>query len=335
MTVEQQWLADLGGAGDGTVRSRVSVRYPLWKTYGSRLDWMELFSPNVRVRFRRDPAWREGQRRTDIFGCEWHYPIEDLSGQVKTHPLANWSALDSYVPPDPDDWLAWSQVEKQFAREKAEGIPCAAGVEHGFVFLRLTYLRGFEQFMLDTVERPPELEQLIGIIETYWTAVVQRYIDIGVEIVTFADDLGLQDRLPISPDAWRELIAPTYERLFGLCRRNGVRVFLHTDGYIVPILDDLVRLGVDILNPQDFVNGLDTLAGTVRGRISIDLDIDRQFTTVRGTPEEIDRHIHACIEKLGSSKGGLTLQWGVYPPTPYENIEAVVRAMNRYAEMWV
>jgi uroporphyrinogen decarboxylase len=57
--------------------------------------------------------------------------------------------------------------------------------------------------------------------------------------------------------------------------------------------------------------------------------------TVFGTPEEIDAHIKSCIGTLGSPEGGLSLVWGVYPGTPIENIEAGVRAMERYRGMWV
>ena len=63
--------------------------------------------------------------------------------------------------------------------------------------------------------------------------------------------------------------------------------------------------------------------------------IDRQKITVFGTPEEIDAHILNCIQTLGSPKGGLSMVWGVYPPTPLESIEAAARAMDKYAKYWV
>ena len=56
--------------------------------------------------------------------------------------------------------------------------------------------------------------------------------------------------------------------------------------------------------------------------------------TVTGTPDEVDSHILACIRALGSPRGGLGLIWGVYPGTPLANIEAVAKAMDRYATYW-
>ena len=78
----------------------------------------------------------------------------------------------------------------------------------------------------------------------------------------------------------------------------------------------------------------DVLERVAKGRICIDLDIDRQAITPYGTAEDVSGHIRRCVETLGAPTGGLTLVWGVYPPTPYENIEAAVRTMAECAEMW-
>ena len=120
-----------------------------------------------------------------------------------------------------------------------------------------------------------------------------------------------------------------------MARNRGATVFLHTDGYIVPIISDLIETGVTTLNPQDLVNGLETLERLAKGKIHINLDIDRQKITVYGTPDEVREHIRTCILTLGSPEGGLSLRWGVYPPTPIENIEAAVRTMQEYRTYWV
>ena len=131
------------------------------------------------------------------------------------------------------------------------------------------------------------------------------------------------------------LIKPAYAKLFAQVRSAGAKVYLHTDGYILDIIPDLIECGVTILNPQDLVNGLDQLAETAKGRVHIDLDIDRQSVTVFGTPLEIDAHIRRCVETLGSRDGGLSLVYGAYPGTPPENVAAVIRGMQVYSDMWM
>ena len=73
------------------------------------------------------------------------------------------------------------------------------------------------------------------------------------------------------------------------------------------------------------------IATRVKGRVCIDLDIDRQHATRFGTPEQIDGLIREEVEKLGSRDGGLMMIYGFYPGVPIENARAVMEAMERYA----
>ena len=334
VTERERFQMERSGDGDGIVRAGVGIGYPVWKDIGDRVDWMESFSDHVRVGIGRSPGEEPGHEWSDIWGCRWRYPISALDGIVIEHPLEDWSALESYVPPDPDAFTDWDKAAEDIQRAHDEGRSYTGGTDHGGIFLRLTYLRSYREFMMDVVEDPPELAQLVKIVEDFWMEIARRWVDLGADQISFGDDLGLQDRLPMSPVAWRRVIKPPYQRIMSYCRSRGAHVYLHTDGYIVDIIPDLIECGVSTLNPQELVNGLGNLEELAKGKAYIDLDIDRQHITPYGTPEEIDTHILNCIKTLGSPRGGLKLTWGVYPPTPYENIEACVRAMDKYATYW-
>ena len=320
--------------GEPEVQSHISITYPVWKEYGDKLDWLEKFSPHVRVGIGRQSSRQAGSEVTDSWGCRWIYPLESLDGLCVGHPVASWTDLHNYRPPNPDAFTDWEQAGKNAARAKAEDRIASGGTDHGFIFLRLTYLRGFDNFMLDVAEERPELEELIGVVEGYWMEVTRRWVESGVDSIGFGDDLGLQHALPISPAAWRRYIKPSYERIFSYCRSHGVHVSLHTDGYVLDIIPDLIECGVSVLNPQDLVNGLDNLRRLAWGKVFLNLDVDRQDITVFGTPEAADAHVQQCVEKLGSLQGGLSMVWGVYPGTPLASIEAVARAMDRCATHW-
>ena len=84
--------------------------------------------------------------------------------------------------------------------------------------------------------------------------------------------------------------------------------------------------------PMTFhVNGLDWIAGTLKGRVCVDLDVDRQSVTRFGSPAQIDALIREEVEKLGSPEGGLMMIYGLYPGVPLENVKALMEAMERYA----
>ena len=120
------------------------------------------------------PAGREHKIR-DKWGCLWHFPGQYLDGQVIEHPLKDWEAFGEWKPPAPEG-------------ERADSY----GVEHGFLFLRLTYLRGFENFMIDVAERNPRLSGLCSVVTDYWYHVVESFIRQGATRITFGDDLGFQ-----------------------------------------------------------------------------------------------------------------------------------------------
>ena len=331
---KERFFLDMKLEGEPEVRSHIHIWYQVWKEFGERLNWLENFSPHVSIGIDREPSRPAGSEATDIWGCHWFYPLESHDGQCIKHPIASWSNLREYHPPNPDNYTDWKQARKNIEKAKSEGRITSGGTDHGFIFLRLTYLRGFENLMLDIAEERPELDVLIGIVEGYWFELVKRWVELGVDVIGFGDDLGLQDALPISPVAWRRYIKPFYQKIFSYCRSNGVHVSLHSDGYIVDIIPDLIECGVSSLNPQDLVNGLDNLARLAKGKVYLNLDIDPQKITVFGKPEEIDAHILNCVRTLGSPTGGLSFIWYVFPPTPFQNIEAGASAMDKYATHW-
>ena len=105
---------------------------------------------------------------------------------------------------------------------------------------------------------------------------------------------------------------------------------MHSDGDIRLLADDIIDSGVDVINLQDRVNGIDWIARRFRGKTCVELDIDRQFVTRFGTPAEIDALIREETEKIADPAGGLMMIYGMYPGIPLENARALMDAMERY-----
>ncbi len=278
-------------------------------------------------------------RHLDRWGCTWQTIQAGLTGQVVGHPLEDWAALDDYRPPDPlteGKWGPredWGKVRADLAAAKARGdLAGGGGLEHGFFYMQLYYLRGFENLMIDLATGEPRLHELIRIVEGYNVTVIRKYLQCGAEFMRFGDDLGLQSSLPMSPDMWRRWIRPSYERMLGLCRDAGVPVYLHTDGHVLPIIGDLIEVGVRVLNPQIRANGLEGLRRQAKGKVAIDLDLDRQMFPF-ATPSQIEDHVGEAFEALNDPAGGLTLLAECGPDVPVENIDAICRAFERLCNL--
>jgi hypothetical protein len=245
----------------------------------------------------------------DPWGYVWHNIQTGMEAFVTEHPVETRAKVHTLQPPEED-----------------------TGFPHGFMFLRLTYLRGFENMLIDFADEPPELQMLIDKVLTYnLCQAEQRLTHLPSEpsIVTFGDDLGLQRSLPIHPNTWRKYLKPCFEQIYRPFREKGHYVYMHTDGHILPIIPDLIDCGVNIVNPQVGANGLANLAKSCKGKICVDLDLDRQHFPF-WTPEEIDTHIREAVEILGAPEGGLWLKAELGHEIPLKNIKAICAALDKY-----
>jgi len=138
----------------------------------------------------------------------------------------------------------------------------------------------------------------------------------------------------ISPHMFRKFIKPIYQKMLQPVREAGKIIHMHSDGDIRALVDDIIDGGVDVINLQDRVNGVEWIGDRFRGRTCVDLDIDRQKITPFGTPTEIDTYIRQCIKTVGCKAGGLMMIYGLYPGVPLENVKALMDAMTRYADFW-
>jgi hypothetical protein len=87
---------------------------------------------------------------------------------------------------------------------------------------------------------------------------------------------GSQQGLLLHPDIFRKIFKPMYREYVEIARSHGKHVFMHSDGYILDIIPDLIEVGIDALNAQVFCMGLKELGDRFRGRITFWGEIDRQ-----------------------------------------------------------
>jgi uroporphyrinogen decarboxylase len=168
-----------------------------------------------------------------------------------------------------------------------------------------------------------------------WIEVAGRkFAQLGVDIIWIGDDVGMQNRMMISPALFREFFKPRYAKLFAEWKAINprVKIAFHSDGYCYPIIADMVEIGLDILNPvqpksmdpaklkRDFGNHL-TFWGTV----------DIQEVMPFGTPEDVAGEVKLRCQTVGRG-GGLILSpaHNIQPEVSVENILAFYDAAGRY-----
>jgi uroporphyrinogen decarboxylase len=278
------------------------------------------------------PVYRKGELHRDNWGCVWDNAIEGLEGQVVGHPLADWSALAGWQPPDPTTKSEraerdWSKLRVETEDRKRKGLLTHGDGER--LFDRLYFLRGFENLMMDFAEERPELDQLIALLSAYEHRVVDEWLKIGVDVISFHTDIGTQQGLMISPTGFRRHLESLFEPLFRKIRQAGTIVMLSSDGRILEIIDDLVGYGLQIHDPQLRANGLADIKRSYKGKLCINLDLDRQSFPFL-TPGQLRDQVASAVDALYDPRGGLMLLAAIYGDVPLKNIVALCEAFEQF-----
>lgn len=243
---------------------------------------------------------------TDEWGAVWDCRVDCQLGEVQEFPLKDWADFPSIQIPDVNDPARWSVLKN--VREKAgDKYLVCNGIS---IYERIHFLRGLENTWMDIYDAPDQLGALLDTLVDMNLDAIQKYGALGGDGYIFCDDWGLQDRLMISPAKWREIWKPRYERIFRAVHEAGMDAFLHSCGYIVDILDDLIDVGLDVIHMDQQENmGLKLLGERFGGRLTFYSPVDIQNTMVYGSLSDIRAYCRDMVRYLGTEKGGFIPRW--------------------------
>lgn len=161
----------------------------------------------------------------------------------------------------------------------------------------------FESWMMTLACEPDYVHQLYECLVTAWIENLKRFVDAvedRVQILQICDDFGTQQSLFLSVDMFRKLVMPHYQRgLEWIHENTDMKVLLHSDGAIFPLLPSLVEMGIDILNPvQTSAAGMDPVklkqnfgSQLVFWGGSLDCQKTLPYGTAAEVAEEVQRHV--------------------------------------------
>jgi len=111
----------------------------------------------------------------------------------------------------------------------------------------------------------------------------------------YMDDWGAQQSLLISPRQWREVFKPLYKDYIDLAHQYGKFIFMHTDGYTLDIIPDLIELGLDAINAQLFTMDIDELGRKFAGKITFWEKLTVSTCSPSPQPRRSIRQCAGCI----------------------------------------
>jgi uroporphyrinogen decarboxylase len=181
----------------------------------------------------------------------------------------------------------------------------------------------------------PIMEAIVKRVAFYTQMSAERMAKAGADILQFGDDIGMQDRMMLSPALWRHWFKKPFGEAIRMAKaiHPEILIFFHSDGFIEPVIPDLIEIGLDILNPvQPECMDPEKIKKQYGDQISFWGTIGVQSTMPHGTPGEIRELVKQRIETVGKG-GGLFLAPAhmLEPEVPLQNVLAFVAAMQEFA----
>jgi len=280
--------------------------------------------------------YQEGDTYLDEWGIRWRsVAYETPFGvghytEMAEHPLADERAVLCYHSPDPHRPELYRGAERAVREFGSEYWIVGAVV--CTIFEAAWGLRGLTALLVDFVQNPDLAEQVLDIPYRYHLAAAKRLVQFGVDMIWLGDDVGTQHAMLISPQQWRRFLKPRMANLIAELKATnpGVKVAYHSDGYIYPIIGDLIEIGVDVLNPvQPASMDPAQLKREFGERLSFWGSIDLQYTLPHGSPSEVKAEVRRRLNTIGRN-GGLIIGPTHYVQldTPLENFWAMIEAIK-------
>ena len=202
------------------------------------------------------------------------------------------------------------------------------------VWQRPALARGMENALADMYDNPEWMHYMSNLFTKFYIEDYRRAWEISggqIDLFTIYSDLGMQNGPLISLQMFREFVAPYAKLLVDVIHHMGARAFFHSCGDISAFIPDLIKIGVDVLDPiQPVTRAMqpESLA-KYKGSICFHGGIDVQRLLPHGTADEIKVQAHRYFDILGP--GYILAPTHFFQPDiPPENIIAVYESFANH-----
>lgn len=275
------------------------------------------------------------------FGLTWVRPSEESLGKAvhlleMLHPLSvveEVAQLEAMPWPDLSDSIHSANLHDN-CRKIHELGKVVSGACECTVFEFTWYLRGMDNVFCDWAEGNPVSDWLLDYFANASIQKCTSMVVAGCDLIRLGDDVGTQDRLLLSVEMWRQHLKPRLAKVIEAIREASsdkkVWVQYHSDGEITPLIEELIEIGVDILNPvQPECMDLEAVAHSFGDRLAFSGMIGTQTTMPFGTTDDVEKAVERCWQLHQNGSRVLVAPTHVLEPdVPLRNIQALVHAVK-------
>ncbi len=271
-------------------------------------------------------------RRKPVGSYYYDLVKSPLAGQITIHDIVN------YPMPDPCD-PGYTRGLREELLQYRENTDYAILLRLPSPFVQTSqFLRGFEDWFMDLARDEKLAAALFDAVVEQSSAQAVEILKVGgdlADIIDFVDDMGFQNGPFISPELYRRLLKPRHKKYFDTVKKHtNAFIRFHSCGSVYRLLDDLIELGVDAINPvQVSTKNMDSsiLGPEFGDRLSFWGAIDTQRVLPDGTPDEVRTEVKRRIKDLAPGGGYiLSAVHNIQAGVPVDNIIAMFEAGKEY-----
>jgi uroporphyrinogen decarboxylase len=237
--------------------------------------------------------------------------------------------LDLMVFPDPSDERFYDPAKRFIEKNADSGLAVYAICRFGIS--GVNYSMGIDGLSYALYENPALVDKVLDRYVDWNCRVVERLNNIGIDFIISYDNIAYNSGPLVSPQVFREVFVPKMKQIDAVCKLPWIT---HMDGNIMPIMEDILEMGVSGLHPiEPGSMDLKTVKQLYGDRVCLWGNIDLRYTLTRGTPEEVEEEVKTRIAEAGPGGGyilGSANGWPMY--CKVENIRAMARAVKKYGQ---
>ncbi len=261
--------------------------------------------------------------------------LDDSFGQPCVQPLSDLDKLDTFTLPDYSIASRYLKMEKRIAEHPDK---YRLAMFPHFLFLTMLELVDFENLMCYFITEPERMRKLTSKLTHSCISFVRECAAREVHGIIAIEDLGLQDRLFISPKMWRDFFKEPYRQIIEEMHKNQMHFFIHSCGNIFELIEDFIEIGVDVvqIDQQDNM-GIERLSNRYAGRICFFCPVDIQTQLiVPDNSDGIESAAKVLVTNFSKNGGGFMAKMYPQPAAiniPDDNIECMCKAFIKCGEI--
>jgi len=254
---------------------------------------------------RQKAGWFFDNPGLDDWGCRWERTEVNNMGQVVEHPLADWTRLDDYRPPDPRDPFYFERIDDVIRRADDKYVVVTS---HFNLIERLHMLHGFEETMIDFRLAPEKTGRVLDMILEFKIAQLDelaRRFPGRVHGIFMTDDWGTQSGTFVSPEIFTHFFLDRYRILAEAIHGHGWHFVLHSCGRVNDLVPFFIDAGVDVLNMQQpRAYGIAEIGERFGGKVCFLTTVDIQTTLPEGDARKVRQEAEDLVACWSSPEGG-------------------------------